>query len=51
MNRHVKQADGQPAATGLIPKLRTSTLTTEEDEPGVLHRMTSTLKQLGRSVQ
>ncbi|MCR9202727.1 MAG: hypothetical protein NXI04_29130 [Planctomycetaceae bacterium] len=32
-------------------QLRTSTLTEEPDEPSILHRMSSTLRQFGRSVQ
>lgn len=32
-------------------KLRSSTLTQEPDEPGILHRMSSTLRQFGRSVR
>jgi len=51
MNRHLQQSEEKAVAEGLIPKIRMPSFTTEDDEPGILHRLSSTIKQLGRSVQ
>ncbi len=51
MNRHVRQSDEALPAEPLIPQVRASTLTTEENEPSILHRISSSVKQLGKSIR
>ena len=50
-NRHLQQSGETPSAEGRLPKIRIPSFTTEDDEPSVLHRMSSTIMQLGRSVR
>lgn len=51
IGRHTSQSKTKTDSPKGFLKLKLPTMTGGKDEPGILHRMSSTIKQMGRSVQ
>ncbi|MEQ9409696.1 MAG: hypothetical protein RIK87_18315 [Fuerstiella sp.] len=49
-NRHVNRTADGVSSPGILPRLMAPSMTTEHDEPSVLHRISSTVRNWGRDM-